>query len=69
MTFTQYGLRDFSVQGWNGTAWVTLGTVTANSLVKRAVTFAAYTTDRIRVNVTSALNTWSRITEVEAWGW
>ena len=27
MTFALYGLRDFSVQAWNGSAWVTLGTV------------------------------------------
>jgi Bacterial Ig-like domain (group 3) len=66
-TFSLYGLRDFTVQGWNGSSWITLGTVTANNLVKRTVTFTAYTTDRIRVNVTSALNNYSRIIEVEAW--
>src|SRR5207245_9677076 len=38
------------------------------NLVKRTVNFSPYTTDRIRINVTNALNTWSRITEVEAWG-
>jgi hypothetical protein len=68
MTFTTWGLTDFTVQGWNGTAWVTLGTVSGNNLVKRTVNFAAYTTDRIRINVTNALNSYSRITEVEAWG-
>jgi hypothetical protein len=68
MTFSLYGLVDFTVQGWNGTSWVILGTVSGNSLVKRTVNFSPYTTDRIRINVTNALNTWSRITEVEAWG-
>ena len=68
MTFSLYGLVDFTVQGWNGTAWITLGTVSGNNLVKRTVAFSPYTTDRIRINVTNALNTWSRITEVEAWG-
>ena len=68
MTFSLYGLRDFSVQGWNGTAWVTLGTVTGNTLVKRTVTFPAYTTSRIRILVTNALAGYARITEVEAWG-
>ena len=68
MTFTTWGLTDFTVQGWNGTAWVTLGTVSGNNLVKRTVNFTAYTTDRIRINVTNALNAYSRITEVEAWG-
>ncbi len=68
MTFSLFGVTDFSVQGWDGGAWVTLGTVTGNNLVKRTVSFAAYTTDRIRINITDALASSSRITEVEAWG-
>jgi hypothetical protein len=67
-TFSLYGIVDFTVQGWNGSAWVTLATVTGNNRVKRTVTFPAFTTDRVRVQVTKALNSWSRITEVEAWG-
>ena len=67
-TFVQWGLTDFTVQGWNGTAWVILGTVGGNNLVKRTVNFTAYTTDRIRINITNALGAYSRITEVEAWG-
>jgi hypothetical protein len=66
MTFSLYGLVDFTVEGWNGSAWVTLGTVTGNNLVKRTVTFAAFATDRIRVNVTNALASYSRIVEIEA---
>ena len=69
MTFRLYGLTAFSVQGWNGTGWVTLGSVSGNNLVKRTVTFSAYTTDRIRIVVNGvADNLWSRITEIEAWG-
>jgi hypothetical protein len=68
MTFSLYGLVDFTVQGWDGANWVTLGTVSGNNLVKRTVNFSPYTTDRIRINITNALNIWSRITEVEAWG-
>jgi hypothetical protein len=68
MTFSQYGVRDFTVQGWNGSAWVTLGSVSGNNLVKRTVTFAATVVDRIRVNVTGSLDRYSRITEIEAWG-
>jgi len=67
-TFTQYGILDFDVQGWNGTQWVTLGSVTNNNFVKRNVPFAPFTTDRIRVNVTRGLYYVSRITEVQAWG-
>ena len=54
-------------QGWTGSAWVTLGTVTGNNRVKRTVTFAPFTTDRIRVNITNALASFSRLTEIEAW--
>ena len=36
MTFTQYGIIDFSVRGWDETQWVTLGSVTGNNLVKCA---------------------------------
>jgi len=68
MTFSLYGITDFNVQGWNGSAWVTLGTVSGNNLVKRTVNFSAFTTDRIRVNVTNALASYSRIVEIEAWG-
>ena len=68
MTFTLRGLRDFAVQGFDGANWVTLATVTGNNLVKRSVTFTPFTTDRIRIYITNALSTWSRVTEVEAWG-
>jgi hypothetical protein len=68
LTFGLYGVTDFTVQGWNGASWVTLGTVSGNHLVKRTVNFTATTTDRIRINVTNALASYARITEVEAWG-
>ena len=68
LTFSTWGVTGFTVQGWNGSAWITLATVSGNNLVKRTVSFAAFTTDRIRVNVTSALASHSRITEIEAWG-
>jgi len=68
LTFTQWGVTAFAVQGWIGGSWVTLGSVSGNNLVKRTVSFTAATTDRIRINVTNALVSSSRITEVEAWG-
>jgi len=68
LTFTQYGVTDFQVQGWNGSAWVTLGSVAGNNLVKRQVSFTATTVDRIRVNITGGKAGYSRLTEVEAWG-
>ena len=68
LTFTQYGVTGFTVQGWTGSSWTTLATVSGNNLVKRTVNFNAYTTSRIRINVTAALASYSRITEIEAWG-
>jgi hypothetical protein len=68
MTFGTWGVTDFTVQGWNGSAWVTLGSVNGNNLVKRTVSFSAFTTDRIRVNVNNALSDYSRIVEIEAFG-
>jgi hypothetical protein len=48
---------------------VTLASVAGNNLVKRSVAFTPYTTDRIRVLVSAVADgTWSRITEIEAWG-
>ncbi|MBK8568733.1 MAG: hypothetical protein IPN81_01435 [Nitrosomonadales bacterium] len=67
-TFSTLGVTHFTVQGWNGSVWVTLATVSGNNLVKRTVNFAAYTTDRIRITITNALATASRVTEIEAWG-
>jgi hypothetical protein len=68
MTGTRFALSSFEVQGWNGSSWVTLGTVAGNSLIKRIVSFNAYTTDRIRIYITGSQDgVWSRLTEVEAW--
>lgn len=69
MTFSLYGLRDFEVQYWNGSAWTPVpgGTFTSNSFVWRQVTFSPVTTTKVRVWVTSALGSYSRITEVEAY--
>ena len=70
MTFTLWGLRTFDVQYWTGTAWATVpgGAISNNTLVWRQVTFPALTTSRIRVHITAALNGYSRVIEVEAWG-
>ena len=68
MTFKTYGVRDFTVQGWNGAAWTTLGTVTGNNLVMRTVSFTPMVTDRIRINITKSANSYSRLTEVQVWG-
>ena len=35
--------------------------------MKRTVTFAPFTTAQIRINITGAMGTYSRVVEVEAW--
>ena len=70
MTFTSFGLRAFQVQYWNGTSWVDVpgGAVTNNNLVWKQFLFTPVTTSKIRILITGALNGYSRVTEVEAWG-
>lgn len=69
LTFNNFGLRDFEVQYWTGSAWLPVpgGTIAGNTLVWRKLTFAALTTAKIRVWVTSALWNSSRVVEVEAY--
>ena len=70
MTFSQYGIVDFQVQYWNGSSWLTVpgGSVTGNNKVWRKFLFPNLTTDKIRVYLTNALASYSRVTEIEAWG-
>lgn len=67
MTFSTYGVTDFTVQIWDGKYWVGVATITGNNLVKRTVNFPAWSTDRIRVVVNGGVGGWSRLTEIEAW--
>jgi hypothetical protein len=69
MTFTQFGLQDFDVEYWTGSAWqlVPGGSVLNNTKVWRKISFAAVTTAKIRVTVKRALGGQSTIVEVEAW--
>jgi hypothetical protein len=70
MTFGSWGLRNFEVQYWTGSAWAPIpgASITNNNLVWRKFTFTPVTTTKIRVHVTGALNGFSRMVEVEAWG-
>jgi uncharacterized repeat protein (TIGR03803 family) len=69
MAFSKYGLRDFTVQYWTGTAWQTVpaGVVSGNTLVWRKLAFTPITTTKIRVLVQLGLTSYSRIAEVEAY--
>ena len=68
MTFSQYGITDFDVQYWTGSAWAAVpgGSVRGNNKVWRKVTFPALSTSAIRVVVLAGLGGYSRIVEVEA---
>ena len=68
-TFSLYGLTSFTVQYWDGAQWLTVpgGTITGNQYVRRTVTFPAVTTSRIRVVITGASDSYSRLAEVEAY--
>jgi hypothetical protein len=68
LTFTLNGITAFDVNAWNGSAWVTLGSVTNNNLVKRSVSFPATTTSKIQIVIkASADGHYSTVTEIEAW--
>ena len=68
-TFFGYGLVDFTVQYWTGTAWQAVpgGVIRGNTLVWRRLTFAPVTTTRIRVLVEQTPGAYSRIVEIEAY--
>ncbi len=69
MPFTLYGITSFQVQYFDGTNWVNVpgGIISGNTLVWQRIAFPAVNTTAIRINVTGALNSYSRITEVEAY--
>ena len=66
-----YGIQDFEVQTWNGTAWVTVpgGTITGNTKAMRVITLGApITTTGVRIVVNMGRAHYSRIVELEAYG-
>ena len=69
-TFSQYGVTDFDLQYWTGSAWAAVpgGSIRGNDKVWRKVTFAAISTSAIRVVVLGGLAGYSRLVEIEAWG-
>ncbi|HEV3468914.1 MAG TPA: discoidin domain-containing protein, partial [Pyrinomonadaceae bacterium] len=69
LTFTKFGIQDFDVEYWNGSAWQVVpgGSVVGNNKVWRRLSFAPLTTTKIRVVVKKALAGNSRIVEVEAY--
>jgi RHS repeat-associated protein len=70
MTFTLYGLSGFELQYWSGSGWVTIPncSVSGNNKIWRQFTFAAIATSKIRVLTNASPDSYSRLTEIEAWG-
>lgn len=70
MIFTKYGLVDFEVQHWTGSAWqaVPSGSVTGNNRVWRKFVCTPVVTRKIRVLVLGSRYGWSGVTELEACG-
>jgi hypothetical protein len=70
-TFSSYGITNFEVQYWSGFIWVTVpnGSITNNNKVITKLSFTPITTNRIRVVVNNAQSNYSRIVELEAWGY
>ncbi|MET0754098.1 MAG: Calx-beta domain-containing protein [Pyrinomonadaceae bacterium] len=70
--FNLYGITDFNVQYLDSAgSWVTVpnGFISNNRNVWRQFSFATpITTTAIRIYITGALSSFSRIVEVEAWG-
>jgi hypothetical protein len=69
MTFTQWGITAFQVQYLSSGLWLDVpgGNIAGNNLVWRSLTFTPVTTNAVRVLVNDALNSFARITEIEAW--
>lgn len=69
MTFSLYGITSYDVQYWTGTSWLTVRSVTGNNLVGRTFIFGTVATTKIRVLINNALQSYSRITEIEAYAY
>jgi len=62
-----FGIKDFNLEYWDGSAWAALGdAVVNNTSALKTVSFAAVTTDKVRLNVTASNDgLHSRVTEVQ----
>ncbi len=63
------GIKDYQVETWDGSAWVTIPgmPITGNILAWRTFTFTPIMTTKIRVVVTAGNGGYARIVELEAW--
>jgi len=69
-TTSGYEIRDYDVQYWTGTAWVTVASVNFNANAHLTHTFAPVTTNRLRVLARWGSNSqggYARINEIEVY--
>ena len=69
MTFSLSGITSYDVQYWDGTSWSTPRRVTSNNYVGRVFMFGTVATTKIRVVINNALQSHSRITEIEVYSY
>lgn len=60
------GVRDYSIEYWDGNAWKLLTSVTGNSQGVITSTFGAINTSQVRLNITAANGASSNILQVQA---
>jgi F5/8 type C domain-containing protein len=61
------GILDFDVEYWDGSSWVTVGSITNNDLAWRKFTFSPVLTTKIHVAIHNSRSNYSRIVELEAY--
>ena len=69
-TTTDYELKDYSIQYWDGTSWVDAAVVTGNTMAHRTTEFSPVTCSRMRVYATTgsaAQFGYARICELEVY--
>lgn len=66
-TFSSFGVTSYSIEYWNGSAWIVIDSTTGNNKVYKEFTFSAVTTTKIRVYITASVDGVARLVEVEAY--
>lgn len=67
-TFSILGITDFELHYWNGSSWIFLAGRSQNNKVWSQFVFTPIVTEKIRLWITGALASYSRVVEIEAWG-
>lgn len=62
-------LTNFTLQYWNGSAWVTIATVSSNTKIWNRWVFSEIATTSIRLSSASATSGTCNVVEFEAWGY